>query len=171
MKKIFGIVISIIGILAGIASIAAGVSFAVSPSGSRSTKDPRHAVFGADFYTYQYEATEYAAYNAGATAKTVGDMSEKLALYAGAAFILAGVLTVLHYGNRCAELCLSDKAEAVLPETAEEGANEAEAAPATLEADWAGEEGADAEACEPEAEAETAGEPVPELPPEEKPEE
>ncbi len=147
MKK----AINIIGMIIGVISIAAGIAFAAVPSAGSSTSTPRSAAFGADYYTYQYEATEYAARNAAATAKNVASLAYRINLMGGAAFILAGALTLLHFGARYAELreaAVAETGEAInLSESAEtEAASDgyaisyADEAPAEddngLEADW-----------------------------------
>lgn len=100
MKK----VINIICALVGVAAIIAGVLFiAMPPTDFGSTNRANGASFGADYYTYQYTATQYAANNTASTAKNLEEMAHVNALYVGVGFILAGLLITLHYIGKCAE--------------------------------------------------------------------
>ena len=88
------------GIVLGIALIVAGVIFMLTPDGSLRTSYPaREVEFGADFYTYQYEATKIAASNVASVVNGLGTLAGKLALYSGFFFIVFGCMITLHYGK------------------------------------------------------------------------
>lgn len=86
-----------IGVIIGIVMIVLGIVFCAVPADSSYTDYAEYASFGGDFYTYQYEATRIAAHNAADTANNVEAVGGMLALYAGAAFIFAGLLVALAY--------------------------------------------------------------------------
>lgn len=107
------------GIIIGIAMILMGLIFAMTPPESYSTETADYASFGADYYTYQYEATKIVARNAAVTANNIRELGEELALYFGVAFMFAGALVVVNYGKKAGEvkaenraLALAAKAEA-----------------------------------------------------------
>ena len=93
MKKIWNIV----GAAIGVVVIIMGIVFAATPANTYSTDSADTASFGADFYTYQYKATKIVAQNAAVTANNLREVGEKMALYAGMAFIVAGLLITLHF--------------------------------------------------------------------------
>jgi len=64
-----------------------------------STSYASSAAFGADFYTYQYDATRIAADNAAVTANNIRELGKTMAHYAGFFFIAAGLLTLVHFGK------------------------------------------------------------------------
>lgn len=138
--------LNLAGAFVGIVMIIFGVIFIATPADSYSTKTTDYASFGADFYTYEYDATRAAATNAAVTANNLRELGEKVALYAGFAFIFSGLFAVLHFAKQLAEvdfvaaLGLKKKeaapvfaqpvvavaASAVAPETVEEAAPAAE---------------------------------------------
>lgn len=88
-------IFNVLSIIVGIAMIIVGVNFNSNPAGKWTGSSPTSYTFGADYYTEQYEATRIAANNISATARTIGNLSEKLANYVGFAFIFAGILVCL----------------------------------------------------------------------------
>ncbi|MBE6813558.1 MAG: hypothetical protein E7523_11860 [Ruminococcaceae bacterium] len=86
------------GILIGVVVILIGVLCISYPADSyKSTYIADNASFGADFYTYQYQATRDVTSNTAAIDATIDDLSEKVARYAGAAFITAGLLIMIYF--------------------------------------------------------------------------
>lgn len=95
-----------IGLVLGLVIVITGIIFACTPADSYSTSYPAKEVeFGADFYTYQYEATRFAAKNTAITANNIRELGHALALYAGFFFIFSGLLVVVYFGKKffCAE--------------------------------------------------------------------
>ena len=90
----------LLGFVVGLAMILAGIVFLATPADTYSTRTPDSASFGADFYTYQYDATRAAAQNAAVTANNLRELGGKLAAYSGTFFLAAGALTAIHYGKR-----------------------------------------------------------------------
>jgi len=93
MKKIWNLVGAIVGVIV----IIMGIAFIFTPADTFSTESVKDASFGADFYTYEYQATQAAAHNTAVTANNMRELGEKLALYAGMAFVVAGLLITLHF--------------------------------------------------------------------------
>lgn len=92
----------VIGLLLGIVVVVVGIVFMATPAAEYGTNTPEYASFGADYYTYQYDATRDAAINIGVVADNLRAMSAKLALYAGFGFVVLGLLLCLHYGQKLA---------------------------------------------------------------------
>ena len=90
-------ILNLIGIVLGIAIIIAGISIMKNPAETWSTSSVDSCRFGADFYTEQYAATRAAAHNAATTARNIDSLGEKIAQYAGLAFIFSGALVCLTY--------------------------------------------------------------------------
>lgn len=90
-----------LGLVIGLLVIVIGITFIFTPADSYSTNSADDMAFGADFYTYQYEATQIATENTAVTANNIRELSNKVALYSGTLFILLGTLVVLHYGKQC----------------------------------------------------------------------
>lgn len=74
-------------------------TFAFTPADVYSINYADSASFGADFYTYQYEATQIAANNVATLTNGLGHVAEKLALYSGCFFVIVGLLITLHYAK------------------------------------------------------------------------
>lgn len=90
-----------IGLVLGLVIVITGIIFACAPADSYSTSYPTKDVeFGADFYTYQYEATRFAAKNTATTANNIRELGHALALYAGFSFIFGGLLVMIHFGKK-----------------------------------------------------------------------
>ena len=108
---------NLIGLILGLAIVIAGVIFAAAPADSYHTSSPKSAEFGADFYTYQYDATRIAADNAAVTANNIRELGHAIALYTGFSFIFAGLLIAVHFGKKvfCSSFILP---EIESPETA-----------------------------------------------------
>lgn len=90
-----------LGFFVGIFTIVVGIGFLSSPPDSYYTSTADSATFGADYYTYQYDATRIAASNSAATAKNIREVGIALSRYAGFFFIIAGMLILIHYGKAC----------------------------------------------------------------------
>lgn len=120
---------NLIGIILGIAIIIAGISIMKNPAETWSTSSVDSCRFGADFYTEQYAATRAAAHNASTTARNIESLGEKLAQYAGLAFIFSGALVCLTYGKNyvCCNASPVEQAEAVEVKPTEEVTNEGNA--------------------------------------------
>lgn len=120
---------NLIGIILGIAIIIAGISIMKNPAETWSTSSVDSYRFGADFYTEQYAATRAAAHNAAATARNIDSLGEKLAQYAGLAFIFSGALVCLTYGKNyvCSSASLVEQAETVEAKPTEEITDEGNA--------------------------------------------
>lgn len=92
---------NMVGIIAGVAIIVLGIVLACMPADSYTTQTNNKSVtFGADYYTYQYEASSNAATNAAAAANNLRQIGEKLALYAGLLFVVIGLLTTIKYAKK-----------------------------------------------------------------------
>lgn len=117
---------NLIGIILGIAIIIAGISIMKNPAETWSTSSVNSYQFGADFYTEQYAATRAAAHNAAATARNIDSLGEKLAQYAGLAFIFSGALVCVIYGKNfvCCNASPVEQSEAVETKPTEETAEE-----------------------------------------------
>ena len=120
---------NLIGIILGIAIIIAGISIMKNPVDTWSTSSVDSYRFGADFYTEQYAATRAAAHNAATTARNNDSLGEKLAQYAGLAFIFTGALVCLTYGKNyvCCNTVPAEQTEAVEAKSTEENAEETNA--------------------------------------------
>ena len=81
-KKIF----CILGMISGIAAAGIGLYMAFGFSGDFSGNFTKMAEFGADFYTYQYDATRNAAENT----RILGNFLESAARFA---FLTGGLIT------------------------------------------------------------------------------
>ena len=91
---------SLIGMAVGLIVILIGFVFMATPADSYTTESTDYASFGADYYTYEYDATRAAASNAAVTANNLRELSSKLALYSGMFFVVLGVLIVLPNAKR-----------------------------------------------------------------------
>ena len=88
-------IFNVLSLIVGIAMIIIGVNFNSNPASEGVTYSPSSYTFSADYYTEQYDATRIAANNISATARTIGNLSEKLANYVGFTFIFAGILVCI----------------------------------------------------------------------------
>ena len=88
------------GAVLGILVIILGVIFIATPARHFYTNSSVDATFGADYYTYQYEATQDAVHNTAVTANNLRELGSKLALYTGVFFMVMGALILLHYGKK-----------------------------------------------------------------------
>lgn len=120
---------NLIGIVLGIAIIIAGISIMKNPAETWSTSSVDSYRFGADFYTEQYAATRAAAHNAATTARNIDSLGEKLAQYAGLAFIFSGALVCLTYGKNyvCCSASPVEQVETVEAKPTEEITDEGNA--------------------------------------------
>ena len=107
------------GVVLGLVVIIMGIVFMFTPADSYSTRSADDVSFGADYYTYQYEATRYAVSNTAITANNIRELGGKIALYAGFGFIVCGALIMLSYGKKLA-LCMVPETKAEIPAAAEE---------------------------------------------------
>lgn len=80
--------------------ILAGIVFALTPPDSFRSQSVSDHAFGADYYTYEYEATQAAANNAAVAANNLREMGTAQAHYVGVAFIMAGLFGLTHYGQK-----------------------------------------------------------------------
>lgn len=90
-----------LGLCVGIFAIVIGILFLSSPPDAYRTSSADVASFGADYYTYQYEATRTVASNAAVTANNIRELGIALSRYSGYSFIIAGMLILIHYGKIC----------------------------------------------------------------------
>lgn len=91
---------NMLGMIAGIAIIILGIVIVLTPADSYTTSTSIDVKFGADYYTYQYEASRNAAGNAAAAANNLREVAQKLALYTGLLFVVMGLLTTLKYAKK-----------------------------------------------------------------------
>ncbi len=89
-----------VGAILGIIIIVVGIVFMASPPRAFETESTEYASFGADFYTYQYDATRAAATNSAVTANNLREIGSAQAKYFGFLFIVIGALTTLNYGKK-----------------------------------------------------------------------
>ena len=90
---------NLIGFILGIAILIVGLVFLNSPPEAYHTESAEYAAFGADYYTYQYDATKTVAENAAVTANNLREIGTAQARYAGVFFMMAGALILIHYGK------------------------------------------------------------------------
>lgn len=81
----------------GLAIIVVGIKFCFDPPhiSSKSPGFPSIAEFGADYYTYQYNASRYAAINAAYCYEILKNLIEALYSCFGVFFIAAGSISTL----------------------------------------------------------------------------
>ncbi len=96
--------LNMLGVLIGIAVIVFGVLCIANPADSYSTNSSEYASFGADFYTYQYQATTDAVRNTAVTANNIRELGEMIATYAGVAFIVAGLLIMIYFSKTLVDI-------------------------------------------------------------------
>ena len=89
------------GFAVGIVIFIAGIVFYLTPPESYHASSADKVSFGADFYSYQYEATRIVASNTAVTANNIRELGAAISQYAGFFFIAMGLLTVIHYGKVC----------------------------------------------------------------------
>ena len=99
--KIKGNIWNWIGFAVGIVVLLGGIVFFLTPPDSYYTDSADKASFGADFYTYQYDATRVVAGNTAVTANNIRELGVALSRYAGFFFITMGMLIIVHYGKSC----------------------------------------------------------------------
>lgn len=81
--------------------IIVGIVFALTPPQSYRTETAENNVsFGADFYTYEYEATQIAGSNSAVTANNLREIGTAQAHYVGAAFVAVGLFSLLHFARK-----------------------------------------------------------------------
>lgn len=102
---------NLVGTGLGLLVIIVGLIFMFTPAEHYYTSSTDYAAFGADFYTYQYDATRAAASNAAVTANNLRELGHKLATYAGTFFMIMGALISLNYGKKLALCCAAAPAE------------------------------------------------------------
>ena len=102
---------NILGCIVGVLVIILGIWFVFTPVFylPLHTEGIAHHIFGGDFYTYEFEATRAAAVNAGQAVSYIYNLGEKMALYGGLSFIIAGILIILHYGKCLSNIPKKDK--------------------------------------------------------------
>ena len=88
---IVGLVLGIIVTIAGLVIIATPAHRAAAMYGNGGLTQ-----FGGDFYTYIYSEV-------GAINRSIGSIGSVLATYFGMLFMIAGLLTTIHYGKKCGE--------------------------------------------------------------------
>lgn len=90
-----------LGLCVGIFAIVVGIVFLLTPPDSYYTSSADVASFGADYYTYQYDATRIVASNAAVAANNIRELGVALSNYSGFFFIITGMLVLIHYGKIC----------------------------------------------------------------------
>lgn len=139
-----------IGCALSLILILLGVVFATNPPDSFITRWVSSYTFGGDFYTYEYEATQAAVKNTAATADNLEKMGTAQARYVGAAFGMAGLFGLVHFGQKLAM---------ALPAEPEAAASAEAVCDVTPPAEpGASAEGSEAEPAPPEAAEETTEE-------------
>ena len=98
--------LNMLGVLIGLVVIVFGVLCIANPADSYNTQSADYASFGADYYTYQYQATRDAVSNTAVTANNIRELGEMIATYAGAAFIVAGLLIMIYFSKANVDLKL-----------------------------------------------------------------
>lgn len=91
---------NLIGCVLGVIILLVGVVFCVTPPDSYYTTSTDYATFGADYYTYQYDATRAVASNAAVTANNLREIGHAQARYIGVLLMVIGALTVVSYGKK-----------------------------------------------------------------------
>ena len=105
---------NLIGCILGLVMLIVGLVFLNSPPEAYHTESAEYAAFGADYYTYQYDATKTVAENVAATANNLREIGTAQARYAGVFFMMAGALVLIQYGKS-----YFAESEAVQPEEPE----------------------------------------------------
>lgn len=91
----------LLGMIIGLAAIIVGIVVASHEySGYSDYQYLSDAEFGADFYTYIYDAARYAGNNTKAIVSGVRSLHEVCATAFGWMFILGGLLTVCVFGSK-----------------------------------------------------------------------
>lgn len=91
---------NLIGCILGVVILLVGVVFCVTPPDSYNTTSTDYATFGADYYTYQYDATRAVASNAAVTANNLREIGRAQARYVGVLLMVIGALIVVCYGKK-----------------------------------------------------------------------
>ena len=89
----------LIGMIAGAVILVLGIVVLAVKAPEYSFNWADSASFGADYYTYQYEATEYAANNAASIGRTLRGMAVAMNRGLGFLVLSIGLLAVIHYGK------------------------------------------------------------------------
>lgn len=89
------------GFAVGIIVLLAGIVFFLTPPDSYYADSADKVSFGADFYTYQYDATRIVTSNTAVTANNIRELGLALSRYAGFFFMAMGMLIIVHYGKHC----------------------------------------------------------------------
>ena len=89
----------LIGMIAGVVILVLGIVVLAVKAPEYSFNWADSASFGADYYTYQYEATEYAANNAASIGRTLRGMAVAMNRGLGFLVLSIGLLAVIHYGK------------------------------------------------------------------------
>ena len=113
------------GAILGVIVLLVGIIFMCTPPETYSTRSAESVTFGADYYTYQYEATKYAVSNTAITANNIRELGKAISGYAGFGFVVAGLLITMNYGKKLV-MALPETPTAVAP-IAEETNNNAAA--------------------------------------------
>lgn len=126
----------LIGMIAGAVILVLGIVVLAVKAPEYSFNWADSASFGADYYTYQYEATEYAANNAASIGRTLRGMAVAMNRGLGFLVLSIGLLAVIHYGKAFFTAAAPEKptaAQAAKTESSAEAqapaANEPAAAP------------------------------------------
>ncbi|MBQ7255505.1 MAG: hypothetical protein IJS31_04580 [Oscillospiraceae bacterium] len=98
----------IAGLVLGIIVTIAGLVVIASPEhGAAAMYGDGFSRFGGDFYTYIYSEV-------GAINRSIKSIGIVLATYFGMLFMIAGLLTTIHYGKKCSAAKI-DAAASILP--------------------------------------------------------
>lgn len=99
-----------IGMFLGIITVIIGVILFFTPADAYKTHSVEEASFGGDYYTYEYEATRIAANNAAVSANNLRELSGKVAMYTGLAFVVAGLQIFIYHGkmNFCQNIQITE---------------------------------------------------------------
>lgn len=88
------------GCILSVLVIIVGIVFAFTPPESYHTKSVSDHIFGADFYTYEYEATQIAGTNVAVVANNLREIGVAQAHYVGAAFVMTGLFALLYFTRK-----------------------------------------------------------------------
>lgn len=96
------------GCILSVLVIIAGIVFALTPPESYRTKSISDHIFGADFYTYEYEATQIAGTNSAVAANNLRELGIAQAHYVGVAFVAMGLFALLHFARKLFVVSVKD---------------------------------------------------------------
>lgn len=88
------------GCILSVLVIIVGIVFAFAPPESYRTESVSEHIFGRDFYTYEYEATQSVVTNTAVVTNNLREIGAAQAHYVGAAFVVTGLFALLYFARK-----------------------------------------------------------------------